>query len=91
MKKLILMLMVAGLFSVTPVLAAVHEMKSDGVQSAGDHVQRCVLQNEAIGEKIQRLQGEIAKGETKYTAEELRQLEEKLKEVNFMLDSISEP
>ena len=84
MKKTVLMLMVAGLFAAMPVVAAEDE-------SAGEHVQRCVLQSEAIGKKIERLQGEIKKGYTKYSAEEIRMLEEKLAEANAMLDSIVSP
>lgn len=84
MKKAILMLMVAGLFAAMPVVAAEDE-------SAGEHIQRCVLQSEAIGKKIERLQGEIKKGNTKYNAEELKKLEAKLNEANFMLDSITKP
>ena len=84
MKKTILMLMVAGLFAAMPVVAAENE-------TAGEHVQRCVLQSEAIGQKIQRLQSEIKKGEKKYSAEELRKLEVKLNEANAMLDSITRP
>jgi hypothetical protein len=93
MKKTILMLMVAGLFAAMPVVAAT-DHKTIGkpeTSTAGEHVQRCVLQNEAIGQKIQRLQSEIKKGDKKYSAEELRKLEEKLAEVNFMLDSITGP
>ena len=88
MKKTVLLLLVAGLFAATPVLAV---GKDSGQQTAGEHVQRCVLQSEAIGQKIERLQGEIKKGKTKYSAEELQQLEAKLAEVNAMLDSITSP
>jgi hypothetical protein len=87
MKKTVLMLMVAGLFAVMPALA----VAPPEAMSAEEHVQRCVLQSEAIGQKIERLQGEIKKGKTKYSAEELRQLEAKLAEVNAMLDSITKP
>jgi Skp family chaperone for outer membrane proteins len=87
MKKTVLMLMVAGLFAAMPALA----VEPPERKMAGEHVQRCVLQSEAIGQKNQRLQGEIKKGETKYSAEELRQLEAKLAEVNAMLDSITRP
>jgi hypothetical protein len=88
MKKTILMLMAAGLFAATPVLAV---GKDSGQMMADEHVQRCVLQSEAIGQKIQRLQSEIKKGDNKYSEEELRKLEEKLNEANFMLDSITKP
>jgi Skp family chaperone for outer membrane proteins len=88
MKKTVLLLLVAGLFAATPVLAV---GKDSGQQTAGEHVQRCVLQSEAIGQKIERLQSEIKKGDKKYSAEELRKLEEKLNEANAMLDSIAKP
>jgi cell division protein FtsL len=87
MKKTILMLMVASLFAAMPVVAVEHHE----MMSADEHIQRCVLQNEAIGQKIQRLQSEIKKGDKKYSAEELRKLEEKLNEANFMLDSMTKP
>ena len=88
MKKSVLLLLVAGLFAATPVLAV---GKDSGQPMAGDHVQRCVLQNEAIGEKIQRLQQEVKEGKKTYSAEELRKVEEKLKEANFMLDQLNHP
>ena len=85
MKKSILMLMVAGLVTAMPTFAAEH------VMSAQEQMQRCAEQNEAIDKKIERLQSEIKKGNNKYSAEELRKLEEKLNEANAMLDSISKP
>jgi nicotinic acid mononucleotide adenylyltransferase len=80
------MLLVTGLFTAMPVFAAEH-----GMMSAEEQMQRCAEQNEAIGKKIERLKGEIKKGKSTYTAEELRKLEEKLNEANFMLDSITKP
>lgn len=88
MKRSVLLLVVAGLFAATPVLAI---GKDSGQPMAGEHVQRCVLQNEAIGEKIQRLQQEIKEGKRTYSDEELRKLEAKLAEANAMLDSITKP
>ena len=84
MKKTVLLLLIAGLFAAMPVVAAEDE-------SAGEHVQRCVLQSEAIDKKIDRLQKEIKSGKTNYSAEELRKLEAKLAEANAMLDSITKP
>ena len=86
MKKSILMLMVAGLFAAMPALAAEHKM-----MSAEEQMQRCAEQSESIDKKIERLQSEIKKGSTKYSAEELRKLETKLNEANAMLDSITKP
>lgn len=88
MKKTVLMLMVTGLLAAMPALA----VEPPEMQMAGEHVQRCVLQSEAIGQKIERLQKEIKAGKMKnYSAEELRKLEEKLSEANYMLDSINKP
>ena len=86
MKKSILMWMVVVLFAATSVLAADPE-----TMSAKEQVQRCAEQSESIDKKIERLQGEIKKGNTKYSAEEIRMLEEKLAEANAMLDSIVSP
>lgn len=86
MKKSILMLMVAGLFAAMPVLASQH-----GMMSAEEQMRRCAEQSESIEKKIERLQNEIKKGKTKYSAEELRKLEAKLTEANAMLDSITKP
>ena len=86
MKKSILMLMVAGLFAAMPALATEHAM-----MSAEEQMQRCAEQSESIDKKIERLQSEIKKGSTKYSAEELRKLEAKLNEANAMLDSITKP
>ena len=86
MKKSILMLMVVVLFAATSVLAADPE-----TMSAKEQMQRCAEQSESIDKKIERLQGEIKKGNTKYSAEELKKLEDKLNEANFMLDSMTKP
>lgn len=88
MKKSVLMLMVAGMFAATSVLAA--EPASND-KSAKDCIQRCVMQIETIDQKIERLKSEIEKGKTTYSADEIRKLEEKLKEANYMLDSITKP
>ena len=88
MKKLILLLMVVGLFAAMPVLAAEqghHDM------DAKECIQHCAIQSESIDKKIERLQNEIKKGKTTYSAEELGKLEAKLNEANYMLDSITKP
>ena len=88
MKKSILMLMVAGLFAAMPALAVEqghHDM------DAKECIQHCAMQSESIDKKIERLQNEIKKGNTTYSVEELRKLEEKLNEANAMLDAITKP
>lgn len=85
MKKTLLMLMVAGLFAAMPVSAGQKMM------SAEEQMQHCALQSESIDKKIERLQKEIKAGKKTYSAEELRKLEEKLNEANYMLDSMTKP
>lgn len=86
MKRLAVVMMAVGLFAAMPAFAAEHEgMKMDTKEGARE----CALQAETIQKKIKRIQGEIKKGSKKYTAEELKQLQEKLKEANEVLDSIS--
>ena len=88
MKKSILMLMVVGLFAAMPVLAT--EQGYNELE-AKECIQRCALQSESIVQKIERLQNEIKKGKTTYSAEELRRLEAKLKEANDLLNDLTRP
>ena len=88
MKKSILMLMVAGLIAAMPALAAEQGHHDMDVKECIKH---CAMRSESIDQKIERLQTEIEKGEATYSIEELRKLEAKLNEANYMLDSITKP
>lgn len=86
MKRLLVLLMAVGLFSAMPAWADHHVgMKMDTPQS----VRQCALEAETIQQKIQRLDAEVKKGEKKYSAEELKKLENKLKEANEILDILN--
>ena len=86
MKKLVVALIAVGLFGAMPVLAAEHEgMKMDTTEG----MRECALQAESIQQKIQRIQSEIKKGSKKYSAEDLKKLDGKLKEANEILKSIT--
>jgi len=96
MKKLLVIILALGLFSAMPVLAAEHAgmdmgshegMKMDTPEGARE----CALQAESIQQKIKRIEAEIKKGSTKYSAEDLKKLEDKLKEANYLLDSLNKP
>lgn len=88
MKKLVLVLMAVGLFGAMPAFAAEHEgMKMD--TQAG--VRECALQAETIQAKIKRLDTEVAKGEKKYSAKELKKLKNRLEEANKILDQLNKP
>lgn len=86
MKRLVGVLMAMGLFAAMPAFAGEHDgMKMDTKEG----VRECAVQAESIQKKIKRVQGEIKKGSKNYTPEELKQLQQKLKEANDVLDSIS--
>jgi hypothetical protein len=96
MKKLLVILMAMGMFSAMPVLAAEHagmDMSShEGMKmDTPDGMRECALQAESIQQKVKRLQGEIQKGSKKYSAEDIKKLELKLKEANDLLDSLNKP
>ena len=86
MKRLAVVLMVVGLFGAMPVFAAGHNgMKMDTKEG----VRECALQAETIQQKISRLETEVAKGEKKYSAKEINNLTQKLKDANQTLDELS--
>jgi len=98
MKKLLVILMALGMFGALPVLAAEHggmnmdNMKMDKHEGmkmdSHEGMRECAIQAETLQQKIKRIQGEIKKGSTKYNAQELKNLENKLKEANVLLDNL---
>jgi septal ring factor EnvC (AmiA/AmiB activator) len=94
MKKLLVLLMALGLFAAMPVLAAEHEgMKMDShegmMMETPDGARECALQAESIQQKIKRLNIEVAQGTKKHSAEDLKKLENQLKETNKLLDQMN--
>lgn len=86
MKRLLVVAMAVGLFGAMPALADDHAgMKMDTKEG----VRQCALASESIQEKIKRLEGEVAKGEKKYSAKELNNLKKKLNEANKILDGLN--
>jgi septal ring factor EnvC (AmiA/AmiB activator) len=93
MKKILVILMAMGLFSAMPVLAADHTgMKMDShegmTMQTSEGVRECALQAETIQQKIKRIQTEINSGSKKYSANDLKKLEDKLKETNELLKTM---
>lgn len=88
MKRLLVVLMAVGLFGAMPAFAADHAgMKMD----TNEGVRECALQAETIQEKIKRLETEVAKGDKKYDAKELKKLKQKLNEANKTLEKLLGP
>jgi len=85
MKRILVVLVAVGLFGAMPVMASQHEgKKMDNKESA----RQCAIQAETIQEKVKRLEAEVAKGEKKYDAKELKKLKNKLDEANKILDQL---
>ena len=94
MKKLLVIILALGLFSAMPVLAAEHagmDMSSHQgmTMNTAEGARECALQAETIQQKIKRLNAEVAKGSKKYSADDIKQLQKKLKEANEILDQIN--
>ena len=89
MKRLAAVVLIAvGLFGVMPVFAAEH---SGMMMDTKEGLRECALQAETIGQKITRLETEIAKGGKKYSAAEINKLSQKLKDANDFLDTLNRP
>lgn len=51
----------------------------------------CKTEVDSLQQKMKKLDGEIKKGKKVYSAEELKKLNDKLKEANVMLDELLKP
>jgi hypothetical protein len=89
MKRLAtVVLMAVALFGAMPVLAAEH---SGMMMDTKEGMRECALQAETISQKITRLETEVAKGEKKYSAKQMNNLAQKLKDANKALDEMQKP
>jgi uncharacterized membrane protein len=88
MKRIAMLVIALFMMSVSvPVFAAdemTKEQKDECLLASKD----CMGQIDTIHEKIVKLQGEINKGTKVYSAEELKKLNDKLKEANDLLDNL---
>lgn len=97
MKNRIVVLMVVSLFSIgLPVFAAEHgTAHKQGEQCQKDCemlLKNCAQEVSSIQERINKIQTAIKeKGATEYTRDELRKLDQKLKEANETLRVLQQP
>ena len=84
MKRLLVMLVAVGLFGAMPAFAEHPDMKMEH-----EGIRQCALQAETIQDKVKRLEGEVAKGEKKYDAKQIKKLKAKLDEANKILDQLN--
>ncbi len=90
MRKTAVLLLAAFITSVSMPVFAAEEMKSskdECLLASKD----CKGEVDSIQKKITKLQTEIKKGKKTYSAEEIKKLEEKLKEANAILDNLMKP
>jgi len=86
MKKTALMLLAALMMSATvPAMAQMTKEEKDMCLLA---TKNCLNQADSLQQRIRRIQGEIKKGKKVYSAEELKNLEQKLQEANDILKKI---
>jgi uncharacterized protein YlxW (UPF0749 family) len=87
MKKILVVLMAAFMMSATvPVMAA--EMSKADKDQCLLYSKSCVSEVDSLQQKIKKLDKEIKKGQKVYSAEELKKLNEKLKEAEDMMDKM---
>ena len=87
MKKVAVMMLAAFSMAVAvPVFAA--EMTKDQKDQCLLASKNCAAEADTIQKKIKKLQAEIKKGTKVYSADEIKKLNEKLKETETLLDNI---
>lgn len=87
MKKLVVLLMSAFMMTtVMPVYAAGDSGSKDECLLV---MKSCANQVDSMQEKIKKINNEIKKGTKVYSPEELKKLNDKLKEANEMLDNLT--
>ena len=87
MKKLALMLMTAvALAATAPAMA--QEMTKDEKDMCLLASKNCAGEVDSLQKKMKKLQAEIKKGKKVYSAEELKKLDQKLKEANELADAL---
>ncbi|MFZ2948628.1 MAG: hypothetical protein WA003_04000 [Desulfuromonadaceae bacterium] len=91
MKRIALLVIALFMMSVSVPVFAADEMTKEQKDECLLESKNCMNQIDSIHEKIEKIQGEIQKGNKVYSAEELKKLNDKLKEANDMLDNLMKP
>ncbi|TWJ11267.1 hypothetical protein [Geobacter argillaceus] len=86
MKKIAVVVMTAFMISATmPALAQMSKEEKDQCLLAS---KSCLTEVDSIQKRIKKIQTEIRKGKKVYSAEELKKLQEKLKEAGEILETL---
>lgn len=90
MKKILIATLTAVALSTTMAFAD-DAPKANGKDECLLASKHCANEVDSIQQKLKKLNAEIKKGKKVYSAEELKKLEQKLKEANEILNSLEKP
>ena len=91
MKKVLIALLTAVALSATSMAFAADAPKTNGKDECLLASKNCKDQVDSIQQKIKRINTEIKKGKKVYSAEELKKLQQKLKEADDILNNLERP
>lgn len=91
MKKILIAMLTAAALSATTMAFAADAPVAGSKDECLLASKNCMHEVDSIQQKIKKIDAEIKKGEKVYSAEELKKLEQKLKEVNEILKNLDKP
>ena len=91
MKKILIAVMTAFTLSVTSMAFAADAPQASTKDECLLASKGCMHEVNSIQQKLKKINVEIKKGKKVYSAEELKKLEQKLKEANDILNSLEKP
>ena len=91
MKKVLIAVLTALALSATTMAFATDAPKSNAKDECLLASKGCMNEVDSIQQKMKKINTEIKKGKKVYSAEELKKLEQKLKEANEILNSLEKP
>jgi hypothetical protein len=91
MKKILINVLTAVALSATSMAFAADAPQANAKDECLLASKGCKDQVDSIQQKIKRINTEIKKGKKVYSAEDLKKLQQKLKEANEILDSLEKP
>ena len=91
MKKVLIAILTTFTLSVTSMAFAADVPQVDAKDECLLASKNCMNQVDSIQQKLKKINAEIKKGKKVYSAEEMKKLEQKLKEANEIINSLEKP
>lgn len=91
MKKVLIAVLTTFALSAGSMVLAADAPKANAKDECLLASKNCAHEVDSIQQKLKKLNAEIKKGKKVYSAEELKKLEQKLKEANEILESLEKP